>query len=94
MTITKVPTKLDDTGYTPAFKDQRNPMTAHDERALDEVRLITQMMREHQAQIAALSKKRAAKVMKLREHKVTYREIAQAMGTTEQSVYLIIRGSK
>lgn len=58
---------------------------------LEEVSLITKMMREHQKQIASLSKKRAAKVMKLRENKVTYRQIAEAMGTTEQSVYNIIR---
>jgi predicted transcriptional regulator len=67
-------------------------MNPQDERYLEEVRLITTMMREHQKHIADLSKKRAAKVMKLREHKVTYREIAEAMGTTEQSVYNIIRG--
>lgn len=79
-------------GYTPAVSDQRNPMNANDERYLEEVRIITNMMREHQKHIADLSKKRAAKVMKLREHKVTYREIAEAMGTTEQSVYNIIRG--
>lgn len=79
-------------GYTPAVTDLRNPMNSSDERNLEEVRIITQMMREHQQQIAQLSKRRAAKVMKLREHKVTYREIAEAMGTTEQSVYNIIRG--
>ena len=89
MTLTDTAPKR---GYTPAVKDQRNPMTPSDERALEEVALITQMMREHQKQIASLSKKRAAKVMKLREHKVTYRQIAEAMGTTEQSVYNIIRG--
>ena len=81
------------TGYTRPSVDEENPtVNAWDEKALDEVRIITQMMREHQRQIADLSKKRRTKVLKLREHKVTYREIAEAMDTTEQSVYNIIRG--
>lgn len=86
---------LTKTGYTRAPKAEESPdMTAWDERALDEVRLMTEMIREHQKHIADLSKKRQAKVLKLREHKVTYREIAEAMETSEQTVYNIIRGDK
>jgi DNA-directed RNA polymerase specialized sigma24 family protein len=59
---------------------------------LEEVKLLTSMMREHQDAIMRLSKRRRKIVLRLRDEKVTYREIAEAMGTTEQSVYKIIRG--
>lgn len=63
-----------------------------DEQPLEEVRVMTRMIREHQDQIIRLGKKRRVKVLKLREHRITYREIAEAMGSTEQNVYKIIRG--
>ena len=62
-----------------------------DENSLDEVKLITQMIREHQKSIEKLGLKRRAKILNLRKHRITYREIAEAMGTTEQNVYKIIR---
>jgi DNA-directed RNA polymerase specialized sigma24 family protein len=62
-----------------------------DENALDEIRLITQMIREHQKNIERLGVKRKSTILKLRKHRITYREIAEAMGTTEQNVYKIIR---
>lgn len=78
--------------YTPANDSTETGMDKRDQQGLEDVRVMTQMMREHAAAIARISKKRRAKVLKLREHRVTYREIAEAMGTTEQSVYKIIRG--
>lgn len=62
-----------------------------DENALDEIKLITQMIREHQRNIERLGAKRKNTILKLRKHRITYREIAEAMGTTEQNVYKIIR---
>lgn len=62
------------------------------QRGLDEVRLMTQMIREHQAAIVALGRKRRTRVMRLREKKVTYHAIAEAMGTSDQAVYKVIRG--
>lgn len=72
--------------------DVENPtVDKKDENNLDEVRLITQMIREHQRAIERLGEKRRRKILTLRTHRITYREIAEAMGTTEQNVYKIIR---
>lgn len=84
---------LTKTGYTRASTQEESPtMNAWDERALEEVRIITQMMREHQKQISDLAKQRRSKVLRLRQHGITYREIAEVMETSEQTVYNIIRG--
>jgi DNA-directed RNA polymerase specialized sigma24 family protein len=63
----------------------------NNDRLADEVRILTYIIRGHQEAIVESAKKRREKVMKLREDQVTYREIAEIMGTTEQSVYKIIR---
>jgi DNA-directed RNA polymerase specialized sigma24 family protein len=60
--------------------------------SLDEVAFLTQAMRHHQEQITELGRKRRDKVLALRAEKVTHREIAEAMGVTEQSVMKIVRG--
>lgn len=68
------------------------------EEGLDEVRLITQSIREHQEAILKLGKRRKKVVVALRyqfgergaEQRVTYKAIAEAMGTTDQSVYKIL----
>jgi len=60
--------------------------------SLDEVAFLTQAMRHHQEQITELGKKRREKILALREKKTTHREIAEAMGVTEQSVMKIVRG--
>lgn len=58
---------------------------------LEEVQAITRMMREHQDSITRLGRRRRGLILKLREHRITYREIAEAMGSTDQNVYKIIR---
>lgn len=66
-------------------------MDKRDLNGLDEVRMLTQMMREHQASIERLGERRRRTVLRLRDHRVKYREIAEAMGVSEQAVYKIIR---
>jgi DNA invertase Pin-like site-specific DNA recombinase len=62
-----------------------------DGRGLDEVRLLTNTMREHQNQISDLGKRRKQLILRLRKQRITYREIADAMGVSEQLIYKIIR---
>lgn len=59
---------------------------------LEEVRLLTGMIREHQQAIVDLGDKRRTVVERLRKDRVTYREIAEHMGVTEQTVMKIARG--
>jgi DNA invertase Pin-like site-specific DNA recombinase len=57
---------------------------------------LTQKMREHQRAISELAKERKIVVQELRDKfgtgkdKITYKQIASAMGTTDQSVYKIL----
>jgi DNA invertase Pin-like site-specific DNA recombinase len=62
-----------------------------DGRGLQEVRIITDAMREHQVQIQDLGKRRKQLIFRLRKQRITYREIAEAMGVSEQLIYKIIR---
>lgn len=55
------------------------------------VREDTEQIREHQRAIEGIGQSRKQKIMSLRSRLVTYREIAQAMQTSEQNVYKIIR---
>jgi DNA-directed RNA polymerase specialized sigma24 family protein len=81
-----------DVSYAPDDDSETEAIVDADtQRGLDEVRLMTRMIREHQEQIAKLAKKRKTRVMNLRRAKVTYREIAEAMETSEQTVFNIIR---
>lgn len=62
-----------------------------DGKGLEEVRMITDAMREHQSQISDLGKRRKQLILRLRKQRITYREIAEAMGVSEQLIYKIIR---
>lgn len=55
------------------------------------VKELTMQIRQRQRDIEELSHTRRAVIQRLRGSKVTYREIAEAMGTTEQNVYKILR---
>ena len=65
---------------------------------LDRVAAITKEMRDHQEAIARLSKDRKDVVLALRtqfgsaesDERITFKKIAEAMGTTDQSVYKIL----
>lgn len=68
------------------------------EDGLEEVKLLTNAIREHQEAILRLGKRRKKVVLALRyqygerdaDTRVTYKAIAEAMGTTDQSVYKIL----
>jgi DNA-directed RNA polymerase specialized sigma24 family protein len=61
------------------------------ETLLTQVRRLTQEIRTRQNEIEELSKQRRKVIMSLRGESVTYRSIAEHMGTTEQNVYKIVR---
>lgn len=55
------------------------------------VKEFTMQIRQRQRDIETLSDQRRTAIVRLRENRVTYREIAESMGTTEQNVYKILR---
>lgn len=68
-------------------------------RDLEEIRLLTWMMREHQEQVTRLGQRRREKVLALRERTpdrvaVTYRALAEAMDVSEQAVHKILVAGK
>lgn len=58
---------------------------------LTEVKALTDLIRNHQNAIQEISQTRRNVILDLRRKRITYREIAEAMGVTEQSVYKILR---
>jgi DNA invertase Pin-like site-specific DNA recombinase len=62
-----------------------------DGRGLEEVRMLTDAIREHQSQISELGKRRKQLILRLRKQRITYKEISKAMGVSEQLIYKIIR---
>lgn len=73
-----------------------NTVLSSGQDGLDRVNSLTKKMREHQQAISQLSAERKEVVMALRANfssgadKVTFKKIAEAMGTTDQSVYKIL----
>jgi DNA invertase Pin-like site-specific DNA recombinase len=65
--------------------------TELDGKGLGEVKLLTDAIRTHQSQIQDLGKRRKQLILRLRKQRITYREIAEAMGVSEQLIYKIIR---
>ena len=65
--------------------------TELDGRGLNDVKVLTDAIREHQNQIQDLGKRRKQTILRLRKQRITYRQIAQAMGVSEQLIYKIIR---
>jgi DNA invertase Pin-like site-specific DNA recombinase len=65
--------------------------TELDGKGLDEVKILTDAIRTHQSQIQDLGKRRKQLILRLRKQRITYREIAEAMGVSEQLIYKIIR---
>jgi DNA invertase Pin-like site-specific DNA recombinase len=59
--------------------------------ALNTIQKLTERIRSHQRGIEECAKERRDFIVALRDMKVTYRAIAEAMGTTEQNVYKILR---
>ena len=65
--------------------------TELDGKGLDEVKLLTDAIRTHQSQIQDLGKRRKQLILRLRKQRITYREIAESMGVSEQLIYKIIK---
>ena len=58
---------------------------------LDKIRLLTQMMREHQSAVVRLGTQRRRFVRRLRERRVPYKVIADVMDVTDQAVFADLR---
>ncbi len=71
---------------------RRRPVDPAAVDLLEETATMARMIRTYQDEIIRLGKARRANVLGLREHRVTYRVIAEAIGSSEQNVYKIIRG--
>ena len=65
--------------------------TELDGKGLDEVKLLTDAIRTHQVQIQDLGKRRKQLILRLRKQRITYKEIATAMGVSAQLIYKIIK---
>lgn len=69
-----------------------NPTVSDEaQRLLTDVATDTHTIRNHQDAITRVSDLRREKIVRLRELRITYREIAAAMHVTEQSVYKVLR---
>ena len=60
---------------------------------LEEIKSLTVLMRGHQTAIDEISTLRRKLILGVRDKRITYREIAEAMNVTEQSVYKILAPS-
>jgi len=69
----------------PEFKIEDN------ESDLQKVKMLTQMMREHQQSVIRLGQQRRKVVRKLRQRRVPYREIANSCGVTDQALFADLR---
>lgn len=72
----------------PPLSDEQQFRNAQD---LETVKLLTEMIRRHQAEINRLAEQRTKVVLYLRGNRVSYRALAESMGTSEQNVYKIVR---
>ena len=74
--------------------DDGGMTTRNDERGLEQIADITREMREMRDAMNRKAKRRRDLVMRLRGNRITYRELAEAMGVSEVTVYKIIRGDQ
>jgi DNA invertase Pin-like site-specific DNA recombinase len=58
---------------------------------LEEVRYLTEQIRDHQRRIEEIAEERRQHILNLRSGRITYREIASSMRVTEQSVYKCLK---
>lgn len=58
---------------------------------LDQARMLSTMMREHQSAVVRLNNQRRKKILQLRELGVPYRLIAEECGITDQAVFADLR---
>lgn len=55
------------------------------------IKTLTDTIRDLQGDIETTAEDRRQVIISLREERITYREIAEAMGVTEQNVYKILK---
>lgn len=58
---------------------------------LKKVKLLTQMMREHQNSVIRLGQQRRSIVRRLRQRRIPYRQIAEWCGVTDQALFADLR---
>lgn len=61
------------------------------ELLLESIKEVTGFIRFHQESILVSSKLRTEQVLEARSKRISYRAIAEAMGTSEQTVYKIVK---
>lgn len=61
------------------------------ETDLDRVRMLTQMMREHQSAVVRLGSQRRDIIRRLRKSRIPYRVIAEQCGVTDQALFADLR---
>lgn len=67
------------------------PTYSATEAGLDEIKMMSAMVREHYAQARDLLRRRKQLVLRLRKQDVTYKTLAKAMGVSEQTIYKIVK---
>ena len=72
---------------------RKTPLAEVDQYLLGEVKRLTEEIRVSQNDIVDVAEMRRTKILDLRQHRITYREIAEAMGVSEQIVYKILAPS-
>lgn len=58
---------------------------------LQEIRHMTQLIRNHETAIKEIAEQRQRAVIQLRKMRVRYRDLADAMNVTEQTIYKILQ---
>lgn len=78
-----------------ARKHRKKPLTpeqiVENNELLDLIKEATGLIRMSQESILSNAKLRTEKVLEARSKKISYRVIAEAMGTSEQTVYKIVK---
>lgn len=67
------------------------PVSTADAARLTYIKDLTDKIRALQHEITDVAEDRRQVIISLRENRITYREIAEAMDVTEQAVYKILR---
>lgn len=62
-----------------------------EESDLEKVKILTAMMREHQAAVIRLGNQRRDAIRRLRRKRTPYRVIADACGVTDQALFADLR---
>lgn len=79
--MTDIATTTNSTGYDPSID-------------LAQAGSLTNQMREAERQVVMLGKRRRSVLERLRSHRVPFRILAEATGTTEHAIYKDLRWGK